>query len=181
MPNQSPHIKFSFIAPQSMVACTVATVATVLWNSIPAVCLGYVAMSRNPSQQRKLKWHYHSVTKKTFNQEESIFSCQFPTIFTSEFYYGNVKLTQWGICVLVLLGFASKISIRKPSLALVKCLMLKGDRGSDSLMDFSALGSPWSWLSAYSHFPLKVMWEVAFSFLCINHDCATILVLTVSR
>lgn len=45
------------------------------------------------------------------------FACQFATIFISEFYYGNINATQWGIFVLVLLGFTSKIPTRKPSLA----------------------------------------------------------------
>lgn len=70
---------------------------------------------------------------------------------------------------MVPLGFASKIC--KPSLTLVKCLMLKGDQGSDILTDFSALDHLEAGY-AHSHFLLKDMGMLP-SFLCINHDCAT--------
>lgn len=58
-----------------MVAYTVAM--TVPCNNIPTVSLGYAAMGPNPSQQTELRWHYHSATKKTFSQEESILPANF--------------------------------------------------------------------------------------------------------
>ena len=53
MPNQSPHIKFSFIAPQRMDAYIL--VMNGPCNNIPLIHLGYVAMGPNPLEQRELK------------------------------------------------------------------------------------------------------------------------------
>ena len=55
MPNQSPHIKFSFIAPQSMVAYTVATVFHCSMEqhscSMPRIC----SYESKPITAKKIK------------------------------------------------------------------------------------------------------------------------------